>query len=590
MLISRRLGSILFILVLLSLLLLAFDRIRQPARFDPNNNHVPTWTRGKRIACRGPRGRFLDKSRDDRLWEEILDIPYPEPAAGSHEALKLRKTWMTADGRYGAYGYNEGKESYSRKRVNWEKVEWAKLQNECLQRNRHRFFDVAPVSSDRRFELRPSMWKEKIPLLKQPAERPRVTGRTAVVLRGWDSFDFTEEDYINLRSMIVEAALVSGGEYSVYLLVHVRNKSRDIFANDVNYDEALQDIVPAELRDIAVLFDDRLLESWYPDVESHHPNLQIYQALQLFSHFYPEYDHVWNLELDTRFTGHFGHYLDALSNFAASEPRKQAKERASFFLIPPIHGTYADLTRSINTSLSGGGQWGPLLIPDIPHPLGPEPPVPTPEEDDFVWGVGDPADLIAMNACANVTRTEDWVYRDWVFRFRNGLATPRMFCPPAMSRSSRLLLSAVHDAQARLGLSVPSEATLPSFALWHGLKLSFPPYPWYQSPASSPADLNNLFNGGLPGSIANASEGMAYGEGMYNARPHYKQTNTATWWWSSPFPQRIIDAWWGKGKWEDVRDGDGRELPSVLRWHVGRVWAPNLALHPVKTNRAPTNS
>ena len=71
---------------------------------------------------------------------------------------------------------------------------------------------------------------------------------------------------INIRSLIAEAALSSGGEYAVYLLVHIKDTSKMIFENRTNYEAALEDAVPREFRNIAVLFDESLLRAWYPKV------------------------------------------------------------------------------------------------------------------------------------------------------------------------------------------------------------------------------------------------------------------------------------------------------------------------------------
>ena len=95
------------------------------------------------------------------------------------------------------------------------------------------------------------------------------TGRTAIVLRGWDKYKYNAADFYHIRSLIVEAGLRLGGEYSVFLLVDVKDDERHIFQDPQSYQRALEDFVPAELRSIAVLFDRELLQSWYPKVDDH---------------------------------------------------------------------------------------------------------------------------------------------------------------------------------------------------------------------------------------------------------------------------------------------------------------------------------
>jgi hypothetical protein len=329
-----------------------------------------------------------------------------------------------------------------------------------------------------------------------------------------------------------------------------------------------------------VLFDREVLESWYPKLPEHSVFYQVYQPLQLFSQFFPDFDHYWQLEMDIRFTGDARLLLDALSTFARSEPRKQSIERASYYYMPSIHGTYAQFLSSINASLSSGGLWGPLLIPDIPNPIGPVPPVDTPQADPFAWGVGHDADLILTNALANVTATKYWPFKDWVQNFLLGSATPRFYSNVAMGRYSFNLLSAMHHAQSTAGLGLPSEASAVSFALYHGLKVSFPPLPWYHHPqaprAVPPEELERLYNGGTPEENARDNNGLSFGKALYDPNGAYELFNGKTWWWVPGYPGRIVRAWLRQeGKAEKGR-------PVMLRDWEGRVWAPSLALHPVK--------
>ena len=178
---------------------------------------------------------------------------------------------MTSDDRYGPYGFGEDLPNYNRSRVEWDKLNWAKLQDDCFVRNRPRFRDAAKMTVPSQLH-KPEDWKVGVGLSKltnPPRDRRRSTGRTAIVVRTWDCYDYTPENMHNLRSLIVETALNSGGEYAVYLLVHIKDDSRKIFESKKNYEAALRDTLPPELRSIGVLFDTPLLESWYPKVGDH---------------------------------------------------------------------------------------------------------------------------------------------------------------------------------------------------------------------------------------------------------------------------------------------------------------------------------
>ncbi|KAL2131357.1 hypothetical protein VTI74DRAFT_5192 [Chaetomium olivicolor] len=537
-----------------------------------------------RVPCTGPRGLEVGQDNDDNLHESAIDIPYPRPFVGSYETIGLSQTWMTADDRYGPYGWGEDQPTYNKKKVAWNATDWAMLQNQCLERNAHRFRHPAPIRpGEPRFRLRGAGEEVEAPVIEQQAAEH--VPRTAIIFRAWEGYNYTTEDLVNLRATTTETALRFGGEYTVFILVDVKDENRKIFDSDENYRRAIRELVPPEFQNMTVLFDETLLESWYPKVKSHSPTYQIMQPLQLFGQFYPEFDHYWQLELDVRFTGHAGRFLAAMSNFAREQPRKQAIERSTWFYMPEFHHNYSDLLAAVNASLEGKGglQWG-MRIEDF-EPLGPKPPVGDALDDNFEWGVGDEADFIALLPCANIPYLKDWYWRNWRHGFKAGTKNSGWMCQPAMGRASRILLRAVHHAQATKGLAIHSEATLSSFALWHGLKLVAPPHPMYQDPQWPRDKMDELFNG--PGAIEAHREqgmvGMANGAAIYRQSPYDYITNSGSFWWNSSFPGRIYDAWLSRGRQDQ---NNSHDVPYVLwRSENGSIYAPNMLLHPVKTNR-----
>jgi len=206
-----------------------------------------------------------------RLKDSNSTVAYPEPLAGYFEALALNKTWFSSESRYGPYGYVESEATNSRRPVDWSKIDWALLQDDCLARNKHRFRPTTNLTILPKLEKNNS-WKSRLGFthLNSPVRDSRhLTGRTAIVLRTWDCYEYKEEDLYNLRSLIVETTLSSGGEYAIFLLVHVRDPERNIFGSEANYAAALDELLPPELRPMAVLFDNSLLESWYPKIKDH---------------------------------------------------------------------------------------------------------------------------------------------------------------------------------------------------------------------------------------------------------------------------------------------------------------------------------
>lgn len=305
------------------------------------------------------------------------------------------------------------------------------------------------------------------------------------------------------------------------------------------------------------------------------------QPLQLFALHYPEFDHYWQVELDQRFMGDAGKYLDAVSTFARNEPRKQSLERATFPFDEKLYGTYDEFIKQVDIANKGKSRaWGPLSIPDI-KPIGPEPLTARPEDDEHIWGVGEEADVVVTSFCANVTESE-WVFKDYTRGFQDSGNVPRYYCPPAIMRASRPLLLAVHQGQHDQGLSLPSEAVLPSWALWHGLKLSYPPQPAYMRPydpeytesndefSRDPTTWHNTTVTPWFGKGANEST-----DGVSHGNPQSFANKALTWWWASNYPRRLMDAWLSG-------DTAAEGVSGVLAVHEGEVYMPNMAMHPVK--------
>lgn len=252
----------------------------------------PLDTLPPRAPCVGPRGELLTESPDDQLLKKkspsefravavggerrfCMDA-YPQsqvrpiPFMGSQRELGLSETWMTADDRYGPYGFGETKPTYGRSRVDWDSLDWGDLMDQCLDRNAHRFPDGVPstmVANDTRFALRSP---DGIDPTAGWQPSPNPTHRTALVLRSFEGQKYTKETMWMVRSLITETALQSGGRYGVILLVNIQNRHWKIHESRANYDRAFRSLnVPPELRSITLLWDDRLLESWYPLVDEH---------------------------------------------------------------------------------------------------------------------------------------------------------------------------------------------------------------------------------------------------------------------------------------------------------------------------------
>ena len=251
--------------------------------YDPTPNRpppvrmkvaLPVQPLETRVDCKGVRGKFLSESKDDMLKPvnlSKLDVPYTTPFIGSHADLGIELTYMTVDGRYGPYGYGEEQLSYSRTRVNWDTVDWGKLQDECFELNAHRFPENAPRNAHQIAQSPRFSFLDKTTIPPAPTwDEFRDTRRTALVVRSFEGFEYTPDVMWFMRSLITEAALRTGGEYAVVLLLNVQDEGRNIFKSQEDYDDAFEDMnIPPELRSISILWDDHLLQSWYEKVPEH---------------------------------------------------------------------------------------------------------------------------------------------------------------------------------------------------------------------------------------------------------------------------------------------------------------------------------
>lgn len=528
------------------------------------------------VPCLGPRGKLLNESIDDQLRPLYFpDVDYPEPMTGAYEPLGINKTWYSASARYGPYGYGEEKEGYDRSRVDWKSVKWGALQEQCAAANSMRIPQISTFDSQPRFEYRrPGMMNLGANIInaRTPDEK---TGRQAIVIRTWSTYNYTQDDLQNLRSIVAEASLAKSGAYSVFLLVDVKDLSRKIHHSAKNYQAELNRAVPAEFRDMAVLFDVSLQKSWYASIEEFRPLWQIMQPFQLFAHFYPEFDHYWQIEMDTRFMGHTGDMLDSFHKFGRDQPRKQARERSSWSYMPRFHHSYDNFTSTLNATLNGtSADWGPVIIGDEIIPIGPKPPTKDPRDDNFEWGVGEDADALVASSLQDSQKQEDWGFSFWHYGFTKYEDLPFWMSAPAQGRASWNLLNAIHHAQSMQDLRVPSEATLPSFALWHGLKLVALPLPIFQTPERDRREMDFVVNGGP---LDRFEDGIAMGGAKYRGATSGFFTSNCSWDWTSPMPDNLM-RYWKEGHKKDA------DFPHILLEHEGEILSPNILLHPRKTN------
>ncbi|KAJ5892600.1 hypothetical protein N7504_009291 [Penicillium tannophilum] len=559
-----------------------------PSIYDPYPLYTSRkWRRehhGHFKPCLGPRGRDLDRNQPDDmvLVYKGKQVGFPPPSFGSHEAMDLDGDVCTDRySRFGAYGYDDENDDeipgFSRPPpVNWFELDWYNLQALCYQRNADRYqHDCSMNETGQRplsFELRePPRKAYESDTMSDSSKVKRYQPRSAVLIRAWNSMIWTANHREYLRALIMELSLHSGGEYEVFLLVHVKDDDLPIFS-DRKTMEDLRRSIPVEFRNIALFFNNKLLEAWYPKIEEHSPKLQHHQALQIFAQLYPNFEYYWQLEMDGRHTGHSYHFLEQSAAFAMQQPRKYLWERNAYFYTPGGHGPWKNFTAMVNASLADKPEatiWGPMYGTGI-RPLGPEPPVESPLDDSFTWGVGEEADHITFLPIFNPKDTQ-WTFPNTIWNFKYGVETPRRTAVITMGRYSRRLLDLIHHSQATRGLGLASEMTGASWALFHGLKAVYVPHPIYADGQWTPEELARIYNRGPPENINGGPDSIWNWDHVYD-HIMYRLSYMFT----THTGEDLYRRWLGYR----TAENEGGKKSSEARY--GRPCFPSMFLHPVK--------
>ncbi|KAI5794854.1 hypothetical protein FPQ18DRAFT_371457 [Pyronema domesticum] len=494
----------------------------------------------------------------------------PDALVGSYGELGLDdKVCFDRYGRLGSYGYGysekegglgeavfrsttgeekvEGAHSvggFPLKKIDWRGIDWGTLQTECSVSNYGRFSSSSSESTGR------SEQGPKLP-------------RTAILIRTWTGYKYTNNDIANLRSIISELSLLSGGEYTVFFLMHVKdstplNQKEKILSNSG---------LPKEFWGLVSLWNEPSMRKAYSTIPddsagfSHRrlpgdlgylklPVCGVYRStfmpIQQFAVSHPEFDFFYNWEMDARYTGHWYHLLSQFSTWSTQQPRKGLWERNERFYIPAIHGSWqnfvADTQRRNNNTI-----FGPVAVPGVMiNPTLPNPPD----------GVGEHADLITLNPLFKPDDTT-WFLRNDHPGYPSP-STPRRASIVAFSRLSRRLLMAMHS-ENEAGRTMFSEMFPASTALIHGLKAVYVPHPIG-------------FDRAWPLGFMEKTLQTSGRGGVFGVREH--NLLSGTWYYNAEFAGRVYKAW-GKG----VKGNEGQEDRGE---RGGRMCLRGMLIHPVK--------
>ncbi|KAL2845704.1 hypothetical protein BJY01DRAFT_213903 [Aspergillus pseudoustus] len=578
---------------------------------------------------------FLDEDETLRIpmVHSYPGVPrgFPDAVMGSNELLGIQDDiCFDRFGRLGPYGlgysvrkggigagmegHREGSEQIWNEfpPVDFGRVSWAAAQNRCMAINSHRFGKLPQKQTE---SFVPLMARDAVPeesadipeeAPAMPEDNQKRLPRTAVVIRTWHDFQYTPEDILYLRALISELSLISGGEYTIHFLIHVKDTNLQIWADDGTYNRVLKDALPEEFQGMGTLWSEQqmalvysgLEETWARGLSVHGVYRSTFMPMQYFAYRHPEYDYYWNWEMDARYTGHWYHLFDKVVDWARQQPRRGLWERNSRFYVPSIHGSWEDFkqmvrvqteigTNSPNNMWSTGSNhdfshgekpaqrqgdkfvWGPLR-PDEQDTLEVEgegiPPT-TIEKDKYEWGVDEEADLIVFNPLYDPDGTT-WHLKDDVTGYsrENGLP-PRRAAIITASRLSRKLLHTMHKETTFRRHTMFSEMWPATAALHHGLKAVYVPHSIYIDRKWPTEYLESVFNAGRNGASGGARTSV-FGDREHNFRG-------TTWFYSAGFSPNLWRRWLGYKV-----DNDGGEQEELAG--EGRMCLPPMLLHPVK--------
>ncbi|KAK6846044.1 hypothetical protein PG987_001232 [Apiospora arundinis] len=552
--------------------------------------------KAKFMQCDGPDGTLLD---DVKVFKGT-PRNFPNVSFGSYDVLDMDgDLCFERETRLGPYGLVQDA-NHKRTAAQWDVINWGQLQEKCVRKNKARFhmqgqpnFYIdsaygpldAPTMSELRRSRRPSILEDAkkhnhrtrsitedeseeegqhekrrgSTTEKESGEKPVKEKRTALLIRTYTGKVYSDNDKHILRSLVSELSLRTGGQYQVFLLVQVKDSDLPIWEKYEAYRSVVLNSVPLEFADMTILWDDQVVRSMYPKLAPEQSNVDIAQwlSVQRFAQEYPEFDYVWNWELDSRVTGHHYDFLEKLTNFARKQPRRGLWERSERFYIPEFHGDYdTDFRKEVESHAVNGS------------PIGPKPPVKIPEDDDYEWGVGEEADVITLAPIFDPVGS-GWINWDFVWGYSDSthpsVDVPRRVTIITQSRVSKRLLDIMHVENQR-GNHVFSEMSPQTVALLHGLKAVYAPMPVFFDRAWPVKSLARWFNGGPNGDSGGFASAQAWGhEGRYSG---------STWYYRANPPQRLYLNWMG---WEDTGIG-GKEWEQTH----GRPCLPPMIMHPIK--------
>lgn len=486
---------------------------------------------------------------------------FPDPVFGDAMTMGWEKyTCFERQGRLGPYGYSDITADHRDgdsevKGINWDVINWGEVQNACYERNKERFETHDHGWGERGRPQQALGWlstwdKAHFYENAEGKKDDAVAKRTAILVRARYDTKWHASDMQNMRALIKELTLHTGGEYQVFLLVEAREDdvSRRTWLNEELYKAVVAKSVPPEFAPITYIYTGSLLQTWYPAIppsntlrgaSSDETFSQL--ALQRFAHTHPTFSYYLPLNLNTRFTGHWYTLLSSLRPFATRQPRKLSWEKAERLYIPSLHGPYDTAFRD---KVSNQQKYPDSVVwehgREVPEfkQHGPNHGSELAVDEHYMWGVGEEADLISLSPIFNPNHTA-WEGRGDIWGYKWGKNLKRRAILGEEMLMSKLLLDAMH-AESVEGRFLGAKMAAPTIALLHGLKVVAAPMPVWMEGAWKPEEVAEAFSTGPLGQLGDSAK-SSYG----------KDGSKEFWWEASYDPESTVadelwDRWMGR--------------------------------------------
>ena len=505
-----------------------------------------------------------------------------EPLLGSYEASGLDGS-ISFDrfGRFSAYGLDDYDtldlgDLQKPGNLDWDTVKWGDLQESCFQANRHRYgpTEVRPQNSFQYFNARHTHehMQGKAELTEAPTSgKLDKMRRTAILLRVWTGASWTADAVMNVRAMIAEASLASGGKYQVFILLHVKDEEVPLFVGEGQPQKTLKKYIPTEFHDITEVWNHAQMRGLYSNLAEHaFVGRSPWMIIQWFARNHPEFDFFYQWEFDVRYTGHYLNFFEAVDSFGKRQPRKGIWERAGRVYIPSVHGNFDSEFRALVSREDPYHIWGPVSVEGV-KPRGPKPPR-TVSEDRYEWGVGEDADWVGFLPSFNVTST-NWWFKDYLWGYPQGTSTPRRATLIAQGRVSRRVIEIMNYENAENNHHIDAEMFPQTMCLHHGLKSTTFPHPIFADREWPAEPLQKVFNPGPFGQAGGTKDSTF-------SKWNEEVWTNMSWYFNSAQAMPVFQRFLGIAAGET----GGTEWEAAY----GRAVVRPMLLHPVKGARSRT--